>query len=89
MLRDLGFEIEDDVIEETYESQKEVLVNDTCLNESAIMTNKCKNCTGINRFAKAPNNIGAKPDEIATYVLYHPKVNNSTYSNIDEIYTTH
>ena len=31
----------------------------------------------------------AQPEDIATYVPYHPKVDNSTYGNIDEIYTTH
>ncbi len=27
--------------------------------------------------------------DISTYVPYHPKVDNSTYGNIDQIYTTH
>ena len=31
----------------------------------------------------------AMPGDIATYVPYHPKVDNSTYGNIDQIYTTH
>ena len=31
----------------------------------------------------------AMPGDIATYVPYHPKVDNSTYGNIDQIATTH
>jgi hypothetical protein len=35
--------------------------------------------------AKRKANLG----DISTYVPYHPKVDNSTYGNIDQIYTTH
>jgi hypothetical protein len=42
------------------------LVPDTSLNEVAIMTDKCKNCTGINPLWTAPNNTGGAKNVTGT-----------------------